>query len=104
MNMFFNGTLSAMCPQQKLFDGDITLIRPLCYVDESVTAAFARECGFSSKFCKCPFGRESQRRRIKDIIRDVQDIDRTVDIKENIFKGFAGLRGAHSAGDEACRV
>ncbi|MBU2258325.1 MAG: tRNA 2-thiocytidine(32) synthetase TtcA, partial [Candidatus Omnitrophica bacterium] len=32
MNMFFQGEISAMSPKQVLFDGKITIIRPLAYV------------------------------------------------------------------------
>ncbi|MBU2102568.1 MAG: ATP-binding protein [Candidatus Omnitrophota bacterium] len=99
MNMFFNGMLSAMRPQQELFGGAITLIRPLCYVEEGVTAQFARGSGFPSKLCKCPFGRDSQRRRMKEIIGKIQHIDPAADVKENIFKGFIGLRGACGVAD-----
>ncbi|MEI8348676.1 MAG: ATP-binding protein [Candidatus Omnitrophota bacterium] len=91
MNMFFNGKISAMCPKQELFEGRITLIRPLCYVDEAVTKQFAKDNGFPAKLCKCPFGKDSKRKYMKEVIREIQECSVGMDIKENIFKGIVGL-------------
>jgi len=88
MNMFFNGKISAMCPRQELFQGKITLIRPLCYVDEAVTQRFAKDNNFPAKLCRCPFGKDSRRKYMKEIIREIQEYSAKTDIKENIFKGM----------------
>lgn len=97
MNIFFNGELSAMCPRQELFDGRIIIIRPLCYVDEELTKKFALESGFCAKLCKCPFGKDSKRRQMKEMLREIQQASAETDIKTNIFNGVAGIKAADIA-------
>lgn len=90
LNMFFKGIISCMKPRQELFDGKMVLIRPLCYVEEDIVREFARTSNFPSKLCQCPFGRSSQRKRIKEYIREVELSVPGVDIKANIFSGVSG--------------
>lgn len=92
MNLFFHGQISAMCPRQELFEGKITLIRPLCYVEEELTSRFAKECCFPTKFCRCPFGRNSVRKYTKELINTLQSHCSNIDISANIFKSIAALR------------
>ncbi|MDD5584799.1 MAG: ATP-binding protein [Candidatus Omnitrophica bacterium] len=91
MNIFFHGSISAMCPRQELFKGEITIIRPLCYVEEAITRKFAQDNKFPSKLCKCPFGKDSKRKQMKELIKQIQENSAGADIKESIFKGVAGL-------------
>ncbi|MDD5194633.1 MAG: ATP-binding protein, partial [Candidatus Omnitrophica bacterium] len=91
MNIFFHGAISAMCPRQELFKGEITIIRPLCYVNEAITAAFTKDNKFPAKLCKCPFGKNSKRKQIKELLKNMQQALPETDIKENIFKGIAAL-------------
>ena len=95
LNIFFKGIISYMKPRQELFDGKMVLIRPLCYVEEDMVREFARENDFPSKLCQCPFGRSSQRKKIKEYIREVQSSVPDTDIKSKIFNGVysAGNHG-----------
>ena len=42
LNLFFQGEFSSMNPKQDLFDGKIVIIRPLCYVEETMTRKYAK--------------------------------------------------------------
>lgn len=92
MNLFFHGQISAMCPRQELFKGKITIIRPLCYIEEELTSRFAKECGFPTKFCRCSFGRNSVRKYTKELISALQRRSPGLDVSANIFKSIEGLR------------
>ncbi len=92
MNLFFHGQISAMCPRQELFKGKITIIRPLCYVEEELTLRFAKECGFPAKFCRCPFGRNSVRKDAKELINTLQNHTADIDVSANIFQSIAALK------------
>lgn len=92
MGLFYNGEISAMNPKQKLFDGRITIIRPLCYVEEAWIRTFAREQGFGDKMCKCPFGSESKRKYVKDLIEQVQLNTPEMNVRTNIFKSISRVR------------
>ena len=92
MNLLYNGEISAMNPLQELFKGKITIIRPLCYVEEKLIKQFAKESGFPVQLCKCPFGADSKRKYIKEFIRDTEKNTPKINIKTNIFKSLSRIK------------
>jgi tRNA 2-thiocytidine biosynthesis protein TtcA len=89
LNIFYHGEFSAMNPRQELFGGKITIIRPLCYVGEEATRRFARESAFPPQVCRCPNSQVSKRRKMKDIVRDLErDCQHA---KTNIFKSIGRI-------------
>lgn len=90
MNLFFHGEISAMAPKQELFQGKITLIRPLAYVEEDMIARFAKDAGFPRHKCACPNSAASNRTKMAGIIRDLEKI--CPDIKTNIFRGVKRIK------------
>lgn len=64
MNLFFNGSIKGMSPKLKSDDQRNTVIRPLVYVDESLTDKFARDHDAPILGCSCPFqGTTNQKRK-----------------------------------------
>ena len=92
MNLLYNGEISAMNPRQELFEGKITVIRPLCYVEEKIIKQFARENGFPQQVCSCPFGGDSKRRYVKDLIAETERRTPRINIKTNIFNSIARIK------------
>lgn len=92
LNMFFNGEISTMSPQQVMFNGEITIIRPLCFAEESVIKEVAKELQFPEQFCHCPYGAQSKRRLVKTMMAQLQSAYLRDDMKENVFQGLMGLR------------
>ena len=90
MNMFFHGEISAMSPNQELFKGKITLIRPLAYVEEDMIRRFAKEAGFPHEKCSCPNSLTSNRNKMTEIIKDLEKI--CPDVKTNIFRSMKRIR------------
>ncbi|MBD3426800.1 MAG: hypothetical protein GF409_06175 [Candidatus Omnitrophica bacterium] len=92
MNLLFNGEISAMNPKQEMFAGKITLIRPLCYVEEKWISRFARESGFPQEKFNCPFGEDSKRNLIKKFIRETGKLTPGINISTNIFNSISRIR------------
>ncbi|MDP8298493.1 MAG: ATP-binding protein [Candidatus Tantalella remota] len=92
MNLLYNGEISAINPRQELFGGKITLIRPLCYVEERLVKQFVKEKGYPEQLRTCPFGNESRRKYIKDFIRETEKTTPKVNIKENIFRSVTRIK------------
>ena len=90
LNLFFHGEIASMNPRQELFKGKLVIIRPLCYVEERMMKKYAEENGFPSKICKCPNSQDSNRRYIKNFIRDLGK--RSPDIKSNIFNSASRIK------------
>lgn len=89
LNIFFQGEFAAMNPRQELFGGKVTIIRPLCYVEEPHTRHFARESGFPSQVCGCPNSEASKRRAMKDLIKKIEGY--CPHVKTNIFRSIGRI-------------
>lgn len=92
MNLLYKGEISAINPRQELFGGKLTIIRPLCYVEEDTIRTFAEESGFPKQLCACPFGAESKRKYVKKLICDAQNDSPAINIKTNIFKSISRIK------------
>ena len=70
MSAFHNGRLRTMKAHYVIDAGDLRLIRPLIYVRERQTAAFARRAALPVIADNCPacFRMPSERRRIKELL------------------------------------
>lgn len=90
LNIFYHGEFAAMNPRQELFGGKLTIIRPLCYVDEENMRRFAKESKFPSQICRCPNSDTSKRRLMKGFVKKMEEDCKYV--KTNIFKSISRVR------------
>lgn len=90
LNLFFRGEISTMAPKQELFNGLITLIRPLAYVQEHLIKRFAKEVKLGHQTCACPQAILSNRNRMSRIIFNLEKI--CPDIKKNIFRSLKRVK------------
>ncbi len=74
MNLLFNGEISAMVPHQKMFDGEISIIRPLAYAHEDEIRRYAASSGFPALGGSCPNASISQRAFVKEWIRAAERV------------------------------
>ena len=86
LNLFFQGQISTINPSQPLFGGGITVIRPLCYVEENSIRKFAAREGFIRALGKKSKSMDSNRKYLKKFIRDLEK--KCPNIKANIFKSI----------------
>ena len=90
MNLFYKGEISSVNARQPLFDGKLTIIRPLIYVEEKDIRAFALESGFPSQLCRCPNSMTSKRALMKKLISEIENGNKM--IKSNIFRAPSRIR------------
>lgn len=91
LNLFFRGELGAMRPKQDLFDGKLTLIRPLAYEKEERITKLARALKLD-KVCpfRCPQENDTQRKMIKRLLARLEK--KNPSIKKNIFHSLRNVR------------
>ena len=90
MNLFFEGEISAMAPNQELFRGQLRIIRPLAYIEEREISRFTRLMGFPVVRCECPNAGRTQRAVVKKIVAQLQ---RTAPgVKSNIFRSLQRIK------------
>lgn len=74
MNLFFNGSIKGMNPFLVSDDGRNIVIRPLVYVEEELTRAYAQAVGVPILACSCPYQgmNVSRRHWVKKLIREIE--------------------------------
>ena len=90
LNIFYSAEISTMLPLQSLFNGRITLIRPLALLEEKKIERFAREMGLPFGPSGCPSSGKTKRKVVKDLIEAVSQRDRRV--KGNIFRALSNVK------------
>ncbi|MFO7697270.1 MAG: tRNA 2-thiocytidine biosynthesis TtcA family protein [Anaerolineae bacterium] len=73
MNLFYSGRVDTMHARSVLFDGALTVVRPLALVEERDITAFARASGYPLEGTACPEGAQSRRAFVKSVLREAED-------------------------------
>jgi tRNA 2-thiocytidine biosynthesis protein TtcA len=88
MNMFIHGKVEGMDPRVDLFDGTLTLIRPLAYIHEFETAAYVKKINFPSHMCRCPHAQKNVRKTMREAVEVLRKACRWPDV--NLFRALYG--------------
>ena len=75
MNMTFQGTFSAMAPVMTMDKFPISIIRPLCLVNENDVEEYAIESEFPPQIKNCPFENDSNRKAMKDLLAHLESLN-----------------------------
>lgn len=90
LNMLYSGNISTMVPRQDLFEGRLSLIRPLAYVEKHEIRRLAKDLKLKPVENLCPLAgntrRETVRRLLADLYREVPGA------KSSIFTAMANIR------------
>ena len=90
LNIFYSAEISTMLPVQPMFDGKITLVRPLALLEERKIERFAKEMGLPYFPCGCPASGRSKRKRVKELIGALERENGRV--KGNIFRALSNIK------------
>ncbi len=90
LNMCYAGEISAMQPSLSMFGGEITIIRPLAFVEEHDIRKFVAELGFEEFENPCPTAKTSRRHEIKLLLEQLYKSNRKV--KGNIFRAMGNIK------------
>ena len=72
MNLPFQGQFPTMRPIMQMNKFPVSIIRPLCLIRERLLEQYAEEQGYRKQVRNCPYEDDSQRYRMKDIIRQLE--------------------------------
>jgi tRNA 2-thiocytidine biosynthesis protein TtcA len=90
LNICYAGEISTMLPSQPFFNGDLTVIRPLAYADESSLLKYADEMGWPVKSNPCPSAGSSKRSEVKQMLHRLYESNPK--IKGNIFRALRHVK------------
>lgn len=86
LNLFFTGTMDTLQPVQKLFNGKLSIIRPLYLLNKKNIERYADEMGFPVIDNGCPTARSSKRVQIRSLLSSLYATNKK--IKGNIFSAM----------------
>lgn len=74
MNLFHKGEFSTMLARIEMKKINMTLIRPLIYVQEELIKSFAKQMGFLRITCQCEKGQHSYRKKTDLLIQEIEEL------------------------------
>jgi tRNA 2-thiocytidine biosynthesis protein TtcA len=90
MNMSFHGNFSTMPVKVSMFEGELSIIRPLGRIEEKDIVRYADIKKLPIQRYSCPFGLEQSRAKIRDIVESLAALEPRV--KRNIFNSMSNIR------------
>ena len=90
MNMTFQGAFSAMAPVMQMEKFPITVIRPLCLVNENDVEAYAKECNFPPQVKNCPYEKASNRASMKELLAHLEILN--PEARYNIWGAMSNIQ------------
>lgn len=91
MNLFYNASIRRMEPRADLFNGRLTVIRPLALTEERDIVPFVQAAGFPIQGEPCPYGQNSRRTLVRRILREVEQ--ECHQVKRHIYRAIENNRG-----------
>lgn len=95
LNLFYHGRLESMAPRRTMFEGLLTIVRPLALLEEKDIIYYARAAGFWRQSPCCPQGADSQRAFVHSVLRTVKKSIPKAQI--NLFNAVEQLAGWQAA-------
>jgi len=86
LNLLFAGSMSTLQPCQELFNGKLTIIRPLYLLNRTTIKRYAEEMGFPIIESGCPTSPSSKRAQIRSVLSNLYRTNRK--IKGNIVNAL----------------
>ena len=90
LNILYSGNISTMVPRQELFEGRLSLIRPMAYLEKDEVIELAERIGFSPVENLCPLAEDTRREKVRDILADIYA--REPNAKRSLFAALANVR------------
>lgn len=75
MNITFQGAFSAMTPMMKMRKFPISVIRPLCLVNENDIMKYAALAGYPAQIKNCPHENKSNRHKMKELLQYLESLN-----------------------------
>ncbi len=90
INVFYAGNISTMLPAQPLFEGKLTVIRPLALLSKDDIKRLAHNFALSAVAGSCPLAVDTERDAVRQMLDELYL--RNPSIRGNIFKALSNVR------------
>lgn len=93
MNLVFQGSFSTIAPSLNMSKFPITMIRPLCLMEEKEIAAYSEMRGYQKQAKLCPFEKESSRSGMKELVKQLEQFNPHV--RDSIWGAMSNIKGEY---------
>jgi len=90
INALYSGNISTMLPRQDLFDGNLSLIRVLSYVEKKDVIDLSERIGLKPVANLCPLAGDTRREAVRDILTHVYN--KVPGAKNSLFSALGNIR------------
>ncbi len=90
LNLLYSGNISTMTPKQKLFGGELHLIRPLAYIEKKDVIGLAKNLSIEPISNYCPIERDTRREVVRDMLEGIYAQEKGA--KRSMFRALANVR------------
>lgn len=90
INMFYSGNISTMMPAQQLFDGRLTLIRPLAYIEKADVQKIGENVGLCPVDNLCPLAGDTKREQVQKMLENIYE--QIPGAKASLFASMKNVR------------
>jgi len=90
LNMFYGREISTMMPNQSIFGGKLSIIRPLAYIREKLVKRYAAEQELPVWKNFCPSSDRSKRIYIKNLLDQLEKDNRLV--RDNLYRAMGHVK------------
>ena len=90
INMLYGGNISTMLPRQDLFEGKLSLIRPLAYLEKTDVCELAASIGVEPVDNLCPLSGSTKREKVREVLESIYSFEPQA--KSSIFSAMANVR------------
>ncbi len=90
LNILYSGNVSTMMPKQSLFEGTLSLIRPMAYIEKHEVQDIAEQVGLLPIDNLCPLADHTRRERVREILQSIYE--KEPGAKSSIFASLGNVR------------
>ena len=74
LNLFHKSEFAGILPKINMVHYDVNIIRPLIYICENKILEFSKHYGFYRMTCQCPKGQNSNRKKVEEFLKDIEEV------------------------------
>lgn len=93
MNLVFEGTFGTIAPSLRMDKFPITMIRPLCLMQEKDLQAYAEAQGYAKQVKLCPFEKVSARAKVKGLVSELEQLN--PEVRSSIWNAMSNIKAAY---------
>lgn len=96
MNMAFQGSFGTMPPRLSMSKFKMTLIRPLCLIEEKDLLRLSQLSGYIKQEKVCPYEKSSNRTEMKEVLRNLEKI--SPQVRNHIWNSMTHIQPEYLPG------